>query len=88
MGMFDHITEVPEQKCRRCGAVLERWQSKDGGCHLAKIPYWHVNHFYTYCDAKVNGFRCGEWHEFMRNPPAEPIPIEGYTLLPGDGSRV
>ncbi len=74
MGMFDWITNVPEEhsRCRECGAELTSWQSKDGACVLGDLPYWTVNNFYTYCD------RCGTWHEYTRKE--RQLEIEDYDL--------
>lgn len=82
MGMFDYITDVPLTNCRKCGTALIGWQSKDRDCTLSEIPYWEVDYFYTLCEAKVDGQKCGEWHEYVRKRPnpRPRVPIEDYEL--------
>lgn len=78
--MFDYVTEVPPLKCRKCGALLKSWQSKDGHCRLHEIPYWTVSNFYCLCDGLVEGKRCCEWHEYTRRVPPHYAPISDYDL--------
>ena len=74
MGMFDYVTVEPEQYCRNCGAELNGWQSKDGGCCLDRIHFSFVRNFYTDCNV------CHHWHEFVRKPTK--FSIDDYELLP------
>lgn len=76
MGMFDYISGVGPQQCQGCGEPLDCWQSKDGECYLAEIPYWHVRNFYTYCS------KCGMWHEYTQRLQIDPPmrPLSDYQL--------
>lgn len=74
MGMFDHITVEPQQHCRKCGAELHGWQSKDGPCQLDTLHFTMVNRFYAACD------NCNEWHEYQRKVPTSSL--DCYDLLP------
>jgi hypothetical protein len=78
MGMFDDITDVPPLNCRKCGAPVSNWQSKDGDCQLEKIPYWEVRDFYSMCSNE----KCREWHQYHLKEPAIPRPFSDYELLP------
>jgi len=72
--MFDEITEVPEQKCQGCGAVLGGWQSKDGPCECTEVAFWRVSNFYTSCA------KCGMWHDFSLKTEPTPRPLSDYQL--------
>jgi len=74
MGMFDDVTEVPQQKCQGCGTDLAGWQSKDGPCQLEQIPFWRVSEFYTSCH------KCGMWHQFDLRVEPTPRPLSDYVL--------
>lgn len=83
MGMFDYISQVPVQNCRKCGQQLGAdWQSKDGPCELLELPFWQVRNFYQKCHNKVGNKECGEWHEYILREPLLPRPLADYDLLP------
>lgn len=77
MGMFDDVTDVPEVKCRKCGAPVTGWQSKDGPCMLAPVPFWAVRNFYASCA------ECDEWHEFVLKRPVK-YDLSDYELMEPD----
>ena len=53
MGMFDYVRY--EAPCKKCGELLQNWQSKDGDCDLKRLQVKDVNTFYDNC--KVCGTR-------------------------------
>ena len=61
MGMFDYVAY--EAPCKKCGAPLTNWQSKDGDCVMERISFRDVRHFYTSCNT------CGTWNEYRVIPP-------------------
>lgn len=71
MGMFDWV-KTPKLHCRKCGALLEGFQSKDGPCELATFEYWEVNEFHTSCT------ECDTWHQFVLKERRSFLPIEYY----------
>lgn len=56
--MFDYIDY--EEKCLKCGALVNDFQSKDGPCDLIKLKPWQVNSFYSFCP------NCKTWIEYTR----------------------
>jgi hypothetical protein len=73
MGMFDYINYT--MPCPMCPNKIGGIQSKDSGCNLETIPYWHVKNFYSSCD------KCGCWVDFNLKENCQPfIPIENYDL--------
>lgn len=74
MGMFDEITNL-EFDCPTCGEkITEGFQSKDGHCILAPIPYWQVDNFYGSCN------NCDSWIEFNLNTKRQPLPLSDYKM--------
>jgi hypothetical protein len=74
MGMFDYVTDLPDQVCRKCAAPLHGWQSKDGECLMLNVPFWRCMNFYTSCSV------CRTWHEYvLRDHGARPL--SDYRLL-------
>lgn len=73
MGMFDYVKY--EMPCPKCGLKVNNFQTKDTGCDLEKVPYWHTDTFYGSCD------NCDVWIEFFLKENAKPfIPIESYRM--------
>jgi len=66
MGMYDNVKF--ESKCRNCGYILDKWQTKDKECLLRTYEAKDVNNFYTICDD------CGEWHEYLNGKLLPPTP--------------
>jgi len=64
MGMFDYVLAV--NPCRKCGAPLTDWQSKDGPCILAVLTPDDVSNYYTACPDPA----CGAWNEYTRERTA------------------
>jgi hypothetical protein len=58
MGMFDYVDH--EAPCRKCGAILRDFQTKNLSCELRKVKPEDIEHgvFYTNCD------NCGAWNEY------------------------
>ena len=59
MGMLDYVAY--KAKCRKCGNMLDDWQSKDGDCLMDTIHPEAVNLFYTSCN------ECGAWNKCIVN---------------------
>lgn len=56
MGMFDYVSF--KDNCKRCGAELKDFQTKDTECLLETVHPSETRRFYTSCD------KCDLWHEF------------------------
>ena len=74
MGMFDYVNY--EMDCPKCGTKVSEFQSKDGSCILAKLEFYEVDNFYTFCP------ECETWIEFTR-PRTPANSIEEYKMSVG-----
>lgn len=73
MGYFDYVN-VKEIKCRKCGAELSDWQSKDADCRLETVELREVDNFYTDCR------KCGTWNEYNRDRSSMPNDLKDFNL--------
>lgn len=55
MGMFDYVRYLAP--CKKCGAEINEWQSKDADCVLETVEVSQVFRFYGSCPS------CNEWNE-------------------------
>jgi len=71
MGMFDWVP-LYKAKCPYCGAVVDKFQSKNGSCTLADITPEEARYFYSGCG------KCGAWCNAELKPPSRPIYIQEW----------
>ena len=76
MGMYDYVELPIIMICPTCCNVINGFQSKDGDCTLATIPYTECHEFYTHCS------ECNRWVEYRRKPANSPNPLDDYELVP------
>lgn len=72
MGMYDHVTGLPEIVCRGCGRDISgEFQTKDGPCNFESIPFWECEEFYTSCECSADRMGIGgHWYKYQRKDQA------------------
>ena len=66
--MFDYVKY--SAPCKKCGEILDEWQSKDGDCWMVTVEPKDVREFYADCH------KCGTWNEYEVKPVGIEIKIK------------
>ena len=72
MGMFDFVDF--QMECPTCGNVIKEFQTKDGECCVAMLPFTDVNNFYASC------CKCGTFMEFNLHVERDKLTIKDFDM--------